>query len=201
LDELFHLEWLGDDAAEMVQSLLCGRFGKGGRLEWATRDAWRLSHHQFKWCWELPRVLREKPHHDCFGCALTARINSAVLWALDEELTPATPAGGADLSVLAASPGVITAPVRIIRSAAEIEKLRAGEVLMCQITTPAWTVVFRRAAALVTDGGSLLSHAAIVAREHGIPAVVGTGDATRRLRDGELVTVDGNRGVITRAGR
>jgi pyruvate,water dikinase len=124
-----------------------------------------------------------------------------VLWALDEELTPATPAMGADLSGLAASPGVVTAPVRIIRSAAEIEKLRASEVLVCQITTPAWTVVFPRAAALVTDGGSMLSHAAIVAREHGIPAVVGTGDATRRLRDGEIVTVDGNRGVITRAGQ
>ena len=51
--------------------------------------------------------------------------------------------------------------------------------------------------ALVTDGGSLLSHAAIVAREHGIPAVVGTGNATRRLRDGQIVTVDGNRGVVT----
>jgi pyruvate,water dikinase len=127
------------------------------------------------------------------------RLNAAILWALEEEMSAPQPAEGEGVRGLAASPGVVTARVRVIRSAAEIEKLRAGEVLVCPITTPAWTVVFPRAAALVTDGGSVLSHAAIVAREHGIPAVLGTGDATRRLRDGEVVVVDGNRGVVRRS--
>jgi pyruvate,water dikinase len=129
--------------------------------------------------------------------AAARRLNSALLWSLEEEITPAARTDGEDIGGLGASPGVVTGRVRVIRSAAEIEKLKAGEVLVCQITTPAWTLVFPRASALVTDGGSLLSHAAIVAREHGIPAVVGTGNATRRLRDGQLVSVDGNRGVVT----
>jgi pyruvate,water dikinase len=128
--------------------------------------------------------------------AAARRLNAALLWALEEELGPPRSVEGEGIRGLAASPGMATARVRVIRSAAEIEKLRAGEVLVCPITTPAWTLVFPRAAALVTDGGSILSHAAIVAREHGIPAVVGTGDATRRLRDGQTVTVDGNRGVV-----
>jgi pyruvate,water dikinase len=128
------------------------------------------------------------------------RLNRALIWAMEEELTPAAPVEGENLGGLAASPGVATGRVRVIRSAAEIEKLRSGEVLVCPITTPAWTLVFPRAAALVTDGGSLLSHAAIVAREHGLPAVVGTGNATQRLRDGQIVTVDGNSGVVRVAG-
>jgi pyruvate,water dikinase len=129
--------------------------------------------------------------------AASRRLNEALLWAMEEELTPAAPAAGDDIGGLGASPGVVTGRVRVIRSSAEVDRLQSGEVLVCQVTTPAWTLVFPRATALVTDGGSLLSHAAIVAREHGIPAVVGTGNATRRLRDGQIVTVDGNRGVVT----
>lgn len=125
------------------------------------------------------------------------RLNSALIWAMEEEITPAAPVEGDVLGGLAASPGVVTGRVRVIRSAAAIEDLRPGEILVCPITTPAWTLVFSRAAALVTDGGSILSHAAIVAREHGLPAVVATGSATRRLRDGQIVTVDGTRGIVT----
>jgi phosphohistidine swiveling domain-containing protein len=138
---------------------------------------------------------------DLRGLPVAARrLNAALLWGLEEEMGPPKAVEGEGIQGLAASPGVVTARVRVIRSAAEIEQLRAGEVLVCPITTPAWTLVFPRAAALVTDGGSILSHAAIVAREHGIPAVVGTGDATRRLRDGQIVTVDGNRGVVRKSG-
>jgi len=96
----------------------------------------------------------------------------------------------------AASPGRATGPVRVIRSAAEFAKLRSGDVLVCQATTPAWTALFGRAAAVVTDTGSAASHSSIVAREFGIPAVVGTVDATARLRDGQRVTVDGSAGIV-----
>jgi len=69
-------------------------------------------------------------------------------------------------------------------------------VLVAPVTTPAWTPLFARAAAVVTDGGTLAAHASLVAREYGIPAVVGTGDATRRLHTGQHVTVDGTTGTV-----
>ena len=95
-----------------------------------------------------------------------------------------------------ASPGRATGLARIVRSAGEFDKLREGEVLVCPVITPAWTVLFTRAAALVTDTGSAASHSSIVAREFAIPAVVGTADATSRIRDGQRITVDGSSGVV-----
>jgi pyruvate,water dikinase len=74
--------------------------------------------------------------------------------------------------------------------------MNPGDVLVAAITTPAWTPLFAMAAAVVTDIGGPLSHGSIVAREYGIPAVLGTGDATRRIRSGQMVTVDGGRGVV-----
>jgi phosphoenolpyruvate synthase/pyruvate phosphate dikinase len=70
-------------------------------------------------------------------------------------------------------------------------------VLVAPATTPAWTPLFARAVAVVTDGGTLAAHASLVAREYGIPAVVGTGDATRRLHNGQRVTVNGTTGTVT----
>lgn len=67
---------------------------------------------------------------------------------------------------------------------------------MCPVTTPQWSVVFGVIGAVVADGGGVLSHAAVVAREHGVPAVLGTGDATQRLADGQHVTVDGTTGAV-----
>jgi phosphohistidine swiveling domain-containing protein len=69
--------------------------------------------------------------------------------------------------------------------------------LIAKTTAPAWTPLFARAAAIATDGGTLAAHASLVAREYGIPAVVGTGDITQRLRTGQLITVDGTAGTIT----
>jgi len=97
-----------------------------------------------------------------------------------------------------ASPGRATGRARVVRSATEFDRLQAGEVLVCPVTTPSWTQLFERAAAVVTDVGSPASHASIIAREYGIPAVVGTTDGTSRIRDGELVTVDGGAGVVLR---
>jgi len=97
-----------------------------------------------------------------------------------------------------ASPGRATGPVRIVRGPEDFSRFRSGEVLVAQLTAPAWTPLFDRAAAVVTDGGTLAAHASLVAREYGIPAVVGTGDATRQLRDGQVVVVDGGAGVVER---
>jgi pyruvate,water dikinase len=95
-----------------------------------------------------------------------------------------------------ASPGRATGRVRVIRDPDRGHELQAGEILVAPLTAPAWTPMFERAAAVVTDVGSALAHASIIAREYGIPAVVGCGDATFRLRDGQLVTVDGARGIV-----
>lgn len=100
------------------------------------------------------------------------------------------------LSGIAASSGRYTGPARVVMDETQFEKLRPGDVLVCPITSPVWSVLFPIIGALVTDTGGVLSHPAIIAREYGIPAVVACGAATARLRDGELVTVDGTTGTV-----
>ena len=100
------------------------------------------------------------------------------------------------LSGLSASPGQASGPIRVIRTPEEFDRLQPGDVLVAPATTPAWTPLFARAAAVVTDTGSPLAHASLAAREYGIPAVVGTGNATTYLRDGQMVLVDGNTGLV-----
>jgi pyruvate, water dikinase len=101
---------------------------------------------------------------------------------------------------LGAAPGTAAGPARVIRSLEQAAALRDGDVLVAPMTAPDWVPLMRRAAGLVTDTGGMTCHAAIVARELAIPAVVGTGEATKRLRDGELVTVDGTRGQVRAGG-
>ena len=96
-----------------------------------------------------------------------------------------------------ASAGRATGPVHLVHGAADFAGFADGDVLVAKATAPAWTALFARAAAVVTDGGTLAAHASLVAREYGIPAVVGAGDATKRLHTGQLVTVDGTRGLVT----
>jgi rifampicin phosphotransferase len=95
-----------------------------------------------------------------------------------------------------ASPGRATGPVRLVAGPGDFDRFQPGEVLVARATAPAWTPLFARAAAVVTDGGTLAAHASLVAREYGIPAVVATGDATSRLSDGQRVTVDGGAGTV-----
>lgn len=96
----------------------------------------------------------------------------------------------------AASPGIFLGQAKIVLSQADFGKVKPGDVLVCPTTTAAWTVLFLKVSALVTDSGGLLSHAAIVAREYGIPAVVNTDNGTTSIRDGQTVKVDGNQGVV-----
>ncbi|WP_410670101.1 PEP/pyruvate-binding domain-containing protein [Amycolatopsis sp. cmx-4-68] len=130
--------------------------------------------------------------------------NEAFLWLLDRVLAPSpspspSPSRETDSQVvrgIAASPGSYTGVVCVIRDETELGRLRAGEVLVCPMTSPVWSVVFPSVGALVTDAGGTLSHPAIIAREYAVPAVVATGDATTRLRDGQVVTVDGTTGQV-----
>ena len=96
----------------------------------------------------------------------------------------------------AASAGRATGIARLVRDARDFSRLTAGDVLVSPTTTPAWTPVFTSIGGLVTDSGGILCHAAVVAREYGLPAVVGTDAATRLIPDGALVSVDGTTGEV-----
>jgi phosphohistidine swiveling domain-containing protein len=100
---------------------------------------------------------------------------------------------------IAASRDKASGRVRIIREPAEFGSMRSGDVLVCPYTNPAWTRLFQRAAAVVVDSGGIGSHAAIVAREYGIPAVMGTVTGTTVLADGQQITVDGDIRRVTAA--
>jgi pyruvate,water dikinase len=110
-----------------------------------------------------------------------------------------TPAEDEDPNVLTghgASPGVVTGTARVVRSLAEAAKLHDGDIMVCEMTLPPWVPLFAVAGAVVADTGGLMSHCAIVAREYGLPAVVGTQYGTRTIRDGMTVTVDGDKGEV-----
>ncbi len=109
---------------------------------------------------------------------------------------PGQPTGAVLLHGLGGAPGSASGAARILDSPAEASRLADGEVLVTHMTAPDWLPLMRRAAAIVTDSGGMTCHAAIVSRELGIPCVVGTGEATRVLRDGEGVTVDATRGIV-----
>lgn len=103
---------------------------------------------------------------------------------------------GETLKGISGSTGTAVGPARIIRSPSEFYKMQKGDVLVCEFTDPEWTPLFKLASAVVADTGAALSHAAIVAREFGLPAVLGTGFATSRFRDGQNIRVDGDKGEV-----
>lgn len=111
-------------------------------------------------------------------------------WARQDE-------GGTELNGAAASPGTVEGVARVVRTLAELADVRDGEILVCGSTSPAWAPIFSKIQATVTDVGGVMSHAAIVCREYGLPAVVGTGRATSMIRTGQTIRVNGTAGVVT----
>ena len=97
----------------------------------------------------------------------------------------------------AVSPGIVSGIASVIMTPNDFDKMIPDSILVCPLTTPAWTQLFPHAIGLVTDIGSILAHGSIVAREYGIPAVLGIGDATQRIKNGQTITIDGNKGVVT----
>lgn len=125
-------------------------------------------------------------------------MNAALMWIQSQQGAKPVDAGARGaLQGVPGSPGQYTGPVRVVRSFNEFERLRPGDVVVCPAVDPSWSVLFSSIGAIVTDAGGALSHSAIVAREHGIPAVLGAAEATRALRDGQIVTVDGTTGSVT----
>jgi pyruvate,water dikinase len=121
---------------------------------------------------------------------------------MDQAFGSMMPAGpqrraGDVITGVGASSGRVTAPARVLTGPQDFGSMQPGDVLVARITTPAWTSLFAMASAVVTDVGGPLSHSSIVAREYGIPAVLGTGVATQRLTTGQMIRVDGDAGTVT----
>jgi pyruvate,water dikinase len=105
--------------------------------------------------------------------------------------------GGGQLTGAPASPGIVEGRARVLVDVEQIAAVRDGDILVCPITSPAWAPIFSNVKGVVTDIGGVMSHAAIVCREYGLPAVVGTGRATAEIETGQLIRVDGTSGVVT----
>ena len=128
-----------------------------------------------------------------------------MLWGITTERVQEWASPGHDRSAtltgFAGAPGTAEGTARVILDVRQLDELQPGEILVAPVTSPSWTPVFGKVAAAVSDIGGIMSHAAIVAREYGLPAVVGTGDATSRIRTGDRVRVDGGLGTVTILGK
>jgi len=173
IDDVFFL------TRDEVTAALAGSRGRLAEVASRRRTDWALSARL-----RPPLFTGRMARLTTLGFSLAARMLGAAR--SDRSLVSGVPA----------SAGRATGPVRVIHAGHEFHLLEPGEILVAPLTTPGWTPLFGRAAAVVTDIGSALSHASIVAREFGIPAVVGCGDATARLVTGMRVTVDGSRGTV-----
>lgn len=127
---------------------------------------------------------------------------TVMLWGVDDAtlerwLNAGDGSNGNVLHGVAASPGVAEGPARVIMSPSELGDVQAGEVLVCPITAPSWAPVFTKIAGAVSDIGGIMAHAAIVSREYGLPAVVGTGFGTKVITTGQRIRVDGTQGTVT----
>ena len=126
---------------------------------------------------------------------------TVMLWGITTDQVAAWLSGGGEdgrtLQGQAGSPGVVEGPARIVRTVDELREVQDGEVLICPATSPSWSTVFSRVVATVSDVGGVMSHTAIVCREYGMPAVVGTGRAVSTITTGQRVRVDGDQGTVT----
>lgn len=136
------------------------------------------------------------PALDAFPSGLS-RVMRIFGWIMKTEQVPEASSGEGPLRGVGIGTRTVTARARVIERPEELRDLRHGEVLVCRITSPEWSVALGRVAAIVTDEGGLLSHPAIIAREHGVTAVLGAGVATRHVRTGDTLRVDPVDGTVT----
>jgi pyruvate,water dikinase len=97
---------------------------------------------------------------------------------------------------IAASPGVVDGTAKVVLSVDEFDQVKQGDILVCQMTNPAWTPLFGMISGIVTDAGGTVSHPAVMAREFGIPAVIGCSVGTSRIKSGDRLRVNGSTGVV-----
>lgn len=141
------------------------------------------------------RALREawKQHHPPGTLPAIASEIDAVSF---KETQIKNDANSNEMRGFAVSSGRVTAKASVVLGPAEFDKMIPGSILVSPLTTPAWTQLFAHCVGLVTDVGSILAHGSIVAREYGIPAVLGVGDGTLRIKHGQTITIDGDAGIV-----
>lgn len=144
--------------------------------------------------WQAPKALGEPPE-------VITEPFTIMLWGITSESVQtwlgSDEAAEGELAGMAASPGSVEGLARVIFSPDEVGDLEDGEILVAPITAPSWAPVFPKIQACVTDIGGMMSHAAIVCREYGVPAVTGTGFGTDTIKTGDRIRVDGSAGKVT----
>jgi pyruvate,water dikinase len=169
-----------------------------GTSVWPPEIAWRKGVMQKFQEWSAPPAIGTAPEviQEPFTIVLWGVTNSSLAdWSAVQEVTE--PDSIKELKGFAGSPGIVEGRARVCRNASEIRELQEGEILVSPTTSPSWAPAFAKIKACVTDVGGIMSHAAIVCREYGMPAVVGTGHATKIIKTGMMLRVDGSSGVIS----
>ncbi len=194
-DDVFYLQ-RGEVSDALIDLRLAWAAGSAARGPgyWPPIVAERKRIMEGMRAWSPPPALGAVPE------AITEPL-TIMLWGITtervQEWAAAESDGGGSLSGFGGSPGIVEGTARVILDVRDIGDLEEGEILVAPVTSPSWTPVFGKVAAAVSDIGGIMSHAAIVAREYGMPAVVGTGNATARIKTGDRVRVDGGEGVVT----
>jgi phosphohistidine swiveling domain-containing protein len=197
-DDIFYLRH--DEAHEALHEL---------RLGWSSGDAgaavgprhWpgvverRKSIHEALRRWVPPVAVGAAP--EALDDPVTIMLFGVTPERVQGWLKSADGTGAATLSGVAASPGVAEGRARVVSDPSQLAQVEDGEILVAASTSPSWTPVFGRVSAVVVDIGGIMSHAAIVAREYGLPTVVGTGSATKTIQTGDRIRVDGDAGIVT----
>jgi pyruvate,water dikinase len=118
------------------------------------------------------------------------------LWGFPDKFYRKESTVAGQINGIGGSPGVVEGIARVVLREDQFDDVRAGDVLVCQMTNPAWVVLFTKIVGLVTDAGGTVSHPAVLSREFGIPAVVGTSVATEQIKNGDRIRIDGTTGVV-----
>jgi len=193
-DDIFYLQ-----RHEVLDALVDARLAWAAGSEARGTRYWRPVVERRRQIMEAMRRWSPPPALGSVPGAITEPM-TIMLWGITTERVNEWAAGadtGATLTGFAGSPGVVEGRARVILDLRNLGQLEQGEVLVAPVTSPSWTPVFGKIAAAVSDIGGIMSHAAIVSREYGLPAVVGIGNATSRISTGDLVRVDGNAGTVT----
>ncbi len=182
---------------DMVTAWATGVKPRGTKV-WPPEIEWRKGVMQKFKEWSAPPAIGTAPEviQEPFTIVLWGVTNNSLAdWSAVQEITD--PDNITELKGFAGSPGIVEGIARVCHSADEIRQLREGEILVAPTTSPSWAPAFAKIKACVTDVGGIMSHAAIVCREYGMPAIVGTGHATKVIKSGMILRVDGSSGVVT----
>jgi phosphohistidine swiveling domain-containing protein len=140
----------------------------------------------------------ERRPRDWVGTVTESQLNFPywVNWGYPDRFYRGASANASRLTGIGGSPGAVEGSARVVLTTDDFDDVANGDILVCQMTNPAWVVLFTKISGLVTDSGGMTSHPAVLAREFGIPAVAGTSEATHRVATGDRLRVDGTNGTV-----